>query len=272
VPEWYVNNVTIREKSHPVAHVDYGEIHLFSAQLGSEGIECVALSFGSVWNERAGGGWLPIGQILVWSAAGHVPEAPNEELSASCRPQGKIGSFITDEADISSEINASNEVAPALRTQSTPWNLERRCGIREAGTEYVGIVTIGVPSTEFPKAGELCPGIEPTEAGEAMEIAEHKKEREEKKGCYASIPAPPGCVRMTVVEPATGLEVAYGGSLYLHLQNGVKNGLSASRWKLEGATSNELQCEFPAGCNALATLVGVLKMVGYSSQQLLTVK
>jgi hypothetical protein len=156
--------------------------------------------------------------------------------------------------------------------KSTPWNLEMRCGIREEGTEYVGIVTMGVPSTEFPKAFTRCPGFEPTLAREEEEVAAHKAQREQKEGCYASIPAPSGCVRLTVVEPAAGLEVAYGGTVYLHAVNGTHNGLSASKWKLEGPTSNELQCELPAGCTALATVTGELKMLGYSSQQLIAIR
>jgi hypothetical protein len=178
---------------------------------------------------------------------------------------------MTDEGYVALEENASKEVEAPLRSQSTPWNIEVACGIRQEGTEYVNVVRLGIPTAAFPGQQSPCPGTEPTIAEEQAEVAEYKKQREEKKGCYASIPAPAGCVRMTAVEPANGLEVAFGGTLHLQQLNGSHNGLSATRWKLEGGTSGELQCEFPVACTASASLTGELRLLGYRELQLVII-
>jgi hypothetical protein len=275
-PEAYENGKLQPEgPAKAVPQVGYGQIHLTSVQLGSEGIECVNLGFGSSWNEPPTATRRALGQILSWVASGHVPEGANTELSASCRPHGEVskpGSFATDEGFVKSEVNGANEVEPKLRHLSVPWNGELRCGVRAEGTEYAGIVKIGIPTTEFPKALTPCKGSEPTLAEEEEEVAEYKAEREGHAGCYASNPAPAGCIRVTIVEPGAGLEVAYGGTLRAHGLNGTHTGLSATRWKFEGATSGELQCEFPSGCVATGTTTGEVKELGYKEIQLITAK
>ena len=94
-------------------------------------------------------------------------------------------------------------------------------------------------------------------------------ERKEKKGCYASNPAPEGCMRVTIVEPGAGLEVGFGGTLRAHVENGVKNGLLCTVWVFEGATSGALQGEFPMGNSATLTSSGAIKMVGFNNIALL---
>ena len=271
-PELYVNGkVFLGGKSAPVVQVGYGQIHLESAQLGSEGIECVNLGFGSGWNEGSGASLRGVGQILAWDASGHVPEGTNHELSSSCRPHGeasKPGSFATDEGFVKSEENPGHEVEPALRHLSTPWNVEFDCGVREES--FAGIIKIGVPNWVFPQAvsTDACPA-EATPEGQEAEVLSYKKEREEKKGCYATNPAPEGCIRVTIVEPGAGLEVGYGGTERAQGKNGVKNGLSPSKWKFEGPTSGELQCEFPSGCVATGKTFGEVKEGGYTEAQLI---
>ena len=273
-PEAYSNNALVGEKSAAVVQVGFGQIHLESTQLGSEGIECVNLGFGSGWNEGTGVSKRAEGQILAWDASGHVPEGTHSELAASCRPHGepsKPGSFATDESNAKSESNGTtHEVEPTLRHLSTPWNVEIHCGVREES--YQGIVTIGVPNSEFPKAvtAAACPGEgEPSEEVEQAEIASYAAERTGHHGCYASIPAPEGCIRVTIVEPGAGLEVGYGGTEHAKGINGVKNGLTATKWKFEGPTSGELQCEFPSGCVATGKTFGEVKEDGYKEFQLI---
>jgi hypothetical protein len=160
---------------------------------------------------------------------------------------------------------ATHEVEPTLRKLSTPWNVELSCGVREE--EYVPIVEIGVPTSEFPRSGSTpCPA-EPSPEAQAEEEAAYVKEREEKKGCYASNPAPEGCINMTWVGPGAGLEVAFGGTLWAKGVNGVKNGLSPSKWIFE-THGGELECE-SAGCAAGNTTTGEVKELGYSGVQLL---
>jgi hypothetical protein len=268
-PEFYENGKPVSGPGAPNPTVLWGQLHYSSAGLGSEGIECVDLGFGSIWNEGAGATLRGLGQVLGWHSSGHVPEGVNAELSFSCRPHGEAlrpGSFITSESFIKSELNAANEVETRLRKLSTPWNMELRCGVRSEGTEYVAILRIGVPNSEFPRPPKACPGSEPTLAEEEAEVAEYKEEREAKKGCYATNPAPGGCINYTWVEPGGGLEVAWGGTFWLHFLNGSHNGLSASRRKHEGATSGEFQCEFPSGCVVTETEVGEEKLIGWESE------
>ncbi len=249
----------------------FGQIHVESAQLGSEGIECVNLGLGSGWNE--GSPLRAFGQILSWSASGHVPEGSHAGLSSSCHPgtAGKSGSYATAEANAASEENASHEVEASLRKLSVPWNVEFYCGVR--GEEYVGIVKIGTPTSEFPHTGATnCPETPSSEAEEKEIIEVNNGEREKKEGCYASNPAPEGCVGVTIVEPGAGLEVSFGGTLRAHSENGVKNGLFATSWHFEGARSGALQCEFPRGCTATGATTGSVKEFGYKNIALLQLK
>lgn len=269
-PELFENGSQVGEQSVAAQLAFFGQLHLESTRLGSEGIECVTLGFGSGWN--AGAVPHALLQILGWDAAGHVPEGRNTKLSASCRPEtaGKPASFITDEAFIGLEEDGSREVEPDARTLSVPWNVEVDCGVREE--EFAGIVKIGVPNTEFPQSlsSTRCP--ENLESAQPEEEEEYKREREEKKGCYVSNPAPEGCVRLTIVEPAAGEEVAFGGTLRAHLLNGVKSGLSPTYWQFEGATSGALQCEFPSGCGATGVWTGRIAETGFRNLALIRVR
>ena len=83
---------------------------------------------------------------------------------------------------------------------------------------------------------------------EEAEEAEIKSEIAGKQGCYASKPAPEGCIGVVVFIPSLGMEVDYGGTLRVAVQNGVGNGLDQSRWVLSGAKTGELQCQAPMGC------------------------
>ena len=221
----------------------FGQIHFESAQLGSEGIECVNLGFGSGWNEGS-----PTTRLRsdprTGTPHGHVPEGTHTKLSASCRPEttGKPGSFITDEAYVKSEENGSKEVEASSAKAEHAWNVEAAAVCREE--EYVPILKIGVPTSEFPKARRSA--RKTSKPGQTKRKYELNEGTRKKEGCYATNPAPEGCIRLTIVEPGAGLEVAFGGTLRAHFENGVKNGLFPSKWHFEGATSGALQCEFPS--------------------------
>lgn len=264
-PEFYNNNVRMGVREQPTSTLEWGGIHIESAQLGSEGIECSVQAMGSSWNE--GSPPRGYGEILTWSEAGHVPTGTHNELEASCRPHGEASTpatFVTDEEN----FKAEQPLEPKDRKLTTPWNIELTCGVREE--EFSAIVRIGVPNGAFPGASTPCPA-EATEEAEVAEVASYKAERESKKGCYATNPSPEGCMKITIIEPGAGLEWAYGGTLHARLENGVKNGLSPSRWLLNTA-SGELQCEAPAGCVATFTQTGTIKSNGYNGQELLTAR
>jgi hypothetical protein len=265
-PEAYDNGGLVGNREHAIPQEGFGEIHLASAQLGSEGIECVNLGFGTVFNE--GSPLRAQGEILSWVAAGHVPNSAHPQLSSNCRPLGTKG-FATDEAPVELEENEHHEVETSKRTLRVPWNVELVCGAREE--EYVGIVRVGVPSSEFPKlsGSTPCPA-EPTLEAQESEYEAYKKERVEKKGCYATNPAPAGCIHVVIVEPGAGLEVAFGGTLWAVGKNGVKNGLSPSRWSFE-EKGGELQCESP-GCSATGTTTGEVTELGYNGIELMQAK
>jgi hypothetical protein len=274
-PELYENGKLGPEKATAQAQTGFGQLQFSSPQIGGIA-ECVVLGFGAGWNE--GSPRRAIGQIFGWGAGGHIPAptATSGELTSSCRAASETntpGSFMTDEGFIRSEANEKGEVEPKRRRLSVPWNAEAVCGIREEVDS--SIIRVGVPNGEFPRPTKPCPPASTLEP-EKVEAEEHLKEREEKKGCYATDPAPEGCLRLTVVVPAAGLEAAFGGTLWAHELNGAKNGLSASRWKLEGAEhSGALQCEFPAGCVSAvdtAAATGELKDIGYKEIQLVTLR
>ena len=83
-PEVYDNWGLIGSREHAVPVTGYGEIHLESKDLGSEGIECEMDGFGVAFNE--GSPLRAQGQILSWGAGGHVPNALHPQLGAKCRP------------------------------------------------------------------------------------------------------------------------------------------------------------------------------------------
>jgi hypothetical protein len=144
---------------------------------------------------------------------------------------------------------------------SAPWSVEVSCGVREE--ERVSIVRIGIPAG----AGEAPSGC----ASEATESATAQSEVTNGEGCYATDPAPQGCVGLAVFAPSLGLELEYGGTLRAKVINGAGNGLNQSRWVLAGAASGALRCEAPAGCQA-ATAVGEFKVQGFQAAQLIQVR
>jgi len=269
-PELYENGMVVGPREN-ASHMFTGDLQeefgqfAIEAENLPEGIECVYLGFSSGWNE--GSPRRAFGQIESWGGDGHVPNEEHPKVSSNCRPEASRA-FVTDE-DFSASEQTEGKFVLAKRSLSTPWNIEFTCGVREGA--FDPIVEIGVPSSEFPKANTPCPANS-TEAEEEREIAGYAAEKAEHEGCYKSNPAPAGCIRFTIVEPGAGGEFAYGGTLHMTSIDGIRNGLTPSRWSLEGSRSGTTQCEFPEGCTGEITMFGELKDIGYTGVQLIQVK
>jgi len=255
-PEVVQNGITVPGKKGAAIADGSGELTLHSAALGGEGVECVNTAFGGAWNE--GPPARGVGQVLGWSAAAHAPSEAGMGVGTSCRTAGgaQPATFLTAEAPVPQESNERGELQTADRQLSTPWNVEVGCGEREGEGDQV-IVKIGVPDSQFPMATAGCVS-EPSEGT----VLAYQQEREERTGCYASNPSPEGCLRFTLVQPATGLELAYGGTLRALGTNGVHTALSPSTVTFEGERLGALQCEFPTGCSETATVTGEARVWG----------
>ena len=249
-PEQKSNRHTTEGESKAVGQVGYGDFGLQNSMLPEGEIECTSLSLLSGWNSGAPARMH--GQILSWSAAGHDIAGTHTELSSECRGAGGKA-FATDETPLAKD--------PKHGELTVPWNIEATCGEREG--EKVAIMKIGV-ATGAAEAKAAC-------ESEEAEETEIKNEISKKEGCYASNPAPAGCIGVTIVEPSTGTEVSYGGTLRARNINGAANGLDQSRWIFEGAKSGELQCQV-TGCQAASTSTGEVKVQGYEAAQLIEEK
>jgi hypothetical protein len=252
-PELVTNGIRTTEMRVEV--VNYGQILLKSAQLPGSEIECVNLAFGAFANE---GTPLRIhGQILTWTANGHLPEFPHTELGSKCRGLSGSG-WAVDEPPLTAGARGAKV--------STPWNVVGFCGEREE--VRTAILQFGYPNGEEPLAHRCLTQIE--------EESVAASERTERKNCFQVLegkgePEPEGCVNLTIVDPTAALEIRYGGSLRPTWSNGAGNGLDASRWHWQGAPWDELRCEL-AACEAPATVTGSVKAVGFEAQQLIQVR
>jgi hypothetical protein len=252
-PFLYTNGV--QDSASKVEQAGYGQIKLASTQLPGGEIECVNLAFGDGNNEGT-----PLrghGQVLTWTANGHIPEGTHTELASKCRGLGGSG-WAVDETPL--------EAGKRGTKVSTPWNLVGICGEREE--ESTTLVQLGYPTGEEP-AAHLCKTLVEEEAEMSAERTGHTHCFKEAEG--AGKLEPEGCVNVTIVDPTASLEILYGGSLRPKWTNGAGNGLNASKWTWEGASSNILFCEL-SGCAAPGTTTGTVKTVGFAAQQLIQAK
>jgi len=272
-PVLYQNGKLVENASNPTAMYASGELGLESESLGGTA-GCVTMGFGAGFNE----GSPPhrgLGAVFGFGSGGHPPGETGKELSASCSNrsgQSSPPAFVTAESWAASESNpTTGKFETSLRRESTPWDAEAICVIQEG--EFKSAVRIGVPTSEYPRPQGTCPPKPSTEPEEPV-VGEHATDRVERKGCYASNPAPAGCLKVTVVEPAAGLEAAFGGTLVAFVTNGVKNGLSPSHLEFLGRVSGQLECEFPSPCpTGLGGVVsGELKVSGYSDLALMQLR
>jgi hypothetical protein len=256
-PELYTNG--IKDTAAKVEQAGYGQIKLASTQLPGGEIECVTVAFG--WSNNEGTPLRGHGQILTWTANGHVPEGTHTELSSKCRGLGGSG-WAVDETPLGLGV----EVGHRGNKVSPPWNIIGVCGEREE--ERTGLVEIGYPTGAEP-AVHACKTL-------AEEEAEMSAERTSHTGCFKEAEGagqlePEGCINVTIVDPTASLEILYGGSLRPKWTNGAGARLDASKWTWEGASSNILFCEL-SGCAAPGTTTGSVKAVGFAAQQLIQMK
>jgi hypothetical protein len=249
-PQLYTN--AHQDSTTPVEQVAHGELLLKSGAISGGELECGWIDFESGWNESE----RAHGQILTWVGSGHVSNGTHTELSQKCRGLGG-SAWVVDESPVEGGKRGAI---------TTPWNMIGLCGEREE--ERTALIQIGYPTGEEPPV-RACQSA----AAEKTEIAAehtnhlHCSKIEEGKG----LREPEGCVDITIVDPAAGLEVRDGGSFRPRWTNGAGNGLDASTWSFEGEVSGALSCE-STGCTSPLTFSGQGKVVGFEAQQLITIK
>jgi hypothetical protein len=259
-PEWYKNGTPVSSGSHLPMFGDGFMTFETSTEIAPGQkeleIECMNVLFGGFSNEGS-----PLRghfQILEWWAMGHTPTSEHPELGALCRftylgqPSGQA--WVTAERPLSviEQDSIICESPNKKLAECQPTNeTEKRSMIREVGRPPLTtpwnaelIVKSGVPYAKL--------GI-PTEAG---------------KSC-SETPAPPGCVRMTVVYPEINLQFPFEGSLEVRLINGTKNGLSPSELKFEAEKSGALTIPGTNG-EAKVYASGPVKLIGAEGRELIT--
>jgi hypothetical protein len=228
-------------------------------------IECINLMFGDIANE----GTVPKmqGQVLEWWAMGHVPTPEHTETSALCRftylggPGGEAWvtaerplNIVEQEGEVCL-IRSKHELSECPKKVGEP-GAERAITsvIRSIGREQ--LTTPWNMEVSWPE-GELEPHVKigiPTEAGKSCE----------------EIPAPPGCIRLTIIYPAIDLQFPFEGSVEPRWQNGVGNGLSPSSFEYLGETGGHLHVAGSAESPLYAS--GYTKILGANGRELLTIK
>jgi hypothetical protein len=218
-PETYTNNV--RMTTSPVGFNGWGPIHWASEALGTN-IECVQLYFGHLNNE--GVPTFGTGQILGWTAQG---DASTGGVGArrSCKftktgVEGEPEAWVTDEPSIETVRNVP---------LSMPWNMRFECV--EIESSKFPLVRVGLP-TGAPGRPAACE----TEAQRAAQI---EKEETERTGCYATT-VPEGCVKLTWVVPALGIEETFEGSEQPRWKSAFTSGVHPSFLEFEGASVGKL--------------------------------
>jgi IPT/TIG domain len=295
-PEVYRNEVAVGTSHIP--GIGYGEIDLESPQ-SQTAVECVSLSFGSAWNEArmAGAPVYGRGELLVWWAGGHTPSGEYTELSSKCRfvyhgteqtqPTSPVVwataepplHVVTQEAILCRENHALEVQCPRTREEesefthetvirsltreapSTPWNMQL--------TERAGVprVQIGLP--------EECKNKTGPERAEPARCPE-PSEREpgiNPQGCNLQTPAPPGCMALQILSNAPlNLHIEYEGFLEpVGLDQGP-TGLIPSSMEFEGHAKGEPSLRLRETPSTEGSVTGSVKILGFSGQELLTVK
>ena len=282
--EIYKNEVAIGSAHNPL--IGYGQIDLTSPQINST-FECVNVGFGSAWNENQSGR----GEILVWWTSGHAPTAEHTELGSRCRfiyhgtEENQPGSplawasaepplkLVSQEGIVCAEKtknelaecpNESERVHETLTREVTrenlglPWQVE----VTERGG--APHVIIGVATTRCKEQGGVIPTeCEPSErvlgSPEACDIP--------------PTPDPSGCIKVQIVsDPPLNVHLEYEGYLEPRAFNNGPNGLSPSSWEFEGHEKGEPTLQLRESPSTEASITGSLKILGYSNQELITLR
>jgi hypothetical protein len=272
VPELYKNEVPMANASKvPVfgeglVTFETPEVELEPGVKSREvEIECLNLWFGSVVNE----GTVPKmqSQVLEWWAMGHTPSPEHPETSALCRftylggPGGEA--WVTAERPLSI-VEQEAEVC-LVRTKHELSECPKKVGEPGAERAITSVIrTVGrEPLTNPWNAEVVWPENEPephvrigipTEAGKSCE----------------EIPAPPGCIRLTIVYPAINLQFPFEGSVEPRWQNGVGTGLTPSSLEYLGEKGGHLHVAGSA--EAPLYMSGTNKVIGAPGRELITIK
>lgn len=231
-------------------------------------IECVNLLFGSVYNE----GTEPPrakGQIFEWWAMGHTPTSEHNETSPLCRftylggPGGEA--WVTAERPLN-VVEQEGEVC-LLKTKHELSQCPKKVG--EPGAERVITSVIREVTRE--------PLTNPWNTQVVSNLHEGARENrlrigvptESGKSCE-EIPAPPGCVRLTIIYPAINLQFPFEGYMEPVWENGVGNGLSPSTLEYKGESTGRLHVA--GSLEAPLYAAGYDKILGAAGRELLTVK
>ena len=290
---------TVTGNGAHVATIGYGEILLKQAPHPTSEIECVNVGFGAGWNEPPTGQTQPVsghGEILVWWASGHSPGEVHTELSSRCR---FIYEGINEEGKEAPEAWATAE-PPLHKTEQTgivckninieslenckepserhevsvvedlyrealtlPWNIQF--------TERAGKarVRIGLPDECKGKTGP-----ERTELEKCPEASE-RESGTNPAACVVAVrnhQAPAGCVKVTIVtNPKLNLELPYEGYVEPFGSNGAGSGLTPGSWAFEGE-GNEECLHLVTSPETKGCTTGAVKVLGYSNQELISVK
>ena len=293
--EVYKNEVAVG--SSRVSAVSDGQLAVEIAGLHTA-VECVSLGGGAAWN--AGSPATGHGLVVGWSGESHFPTAENTELNSRCRfvyegddesEATSPSAWVTSEPPLhevrqegevcieqhkrelsecpkkANEAGAEREIVSVIRTvtrerSSLPWNVQFT---EKSGAEHV---QIGLPEECKGKSG-----AERTELSRCPEPAE-REAGASPAGCdSAASSQPEGCVKVQLVAtPPLNLRWELEGYLEpLNLDSGP-NGLSPSSWEFEGSAHGEPGLHLQGEPSTEAAVIGTVKLFGYGSQELLSVK
>ena len=226
-------------------------------------MECVNLSYGSVVNE----GSPPLGhlQTVEWWAMGHVPTEAHPETSALCRFT-YLGTT-AGEAWITAErpLNLVEQVGEVCISHAKRELSECPKKVGEAGAERV-ITSVARSITREPLTtpwNEELVRVGPNDMHVKIGVP-----TESGKSC-TEIPAPPGCMRLTIVYPGINLQIPLEGSLEPQWLNGVGNGLAPSSLEFEGESTGHLHV---ANEERPIYVTGANKIIGAPGRELITAK
>ena len=297
LPEVYRNEVAVGANNH-VPSIGYGQLLLHSPRIETFA-ECVNVGFGAGWNE--GPPTTGHGEILAWWASGHTPTAENSELgftlgfSSRCRfdyhgveennpvepfawlsaepllklvNQEGIVCTLANQRSLSQCPNESERIhelvtrAVSREPPSVPWNL------RFTERSEVLRIQIGLPEECRNKTG-----AERTELAKCPE-ASVREPGKNPEGCnIPPVPAPPGCVRVQMLtQPPLNVHLEYEGHLEPRAISAGPNGLSPSSWEFEGTQRGEPALRLSEFPPTEGVVTGSVKLLGFSGQELLSVK
>jgi hypothetical protein len=234
-------------------------------------IECVNLVYGVGWNETEPGAETEraYGEVLQWTATGYLNKE-YKEPSARCVVAAGVEAYAAVEPPIVKKYEVATVEGKEKRVlkeakrepPTVPWNQEAIGEITPRGQEIfrlkTGLVKHGETKEETAKT--CYPGTEVTERVHTAEEAETTEK--------VLKTAPQGCIRVDIIVPAFGLEVAFQGSLTAKTINGAHNGLSPSHGTFTVSESGKLESLLGEG-----TTESLLefKDLGFNSEELMTV-